>query len=176
MTWGPTPMIVRQLKNGCPVLIRPLRPDDRETIRRGVAELSSRSLYFRFLRTVRELTDEELTYLTETDGENHFALLATNAEETRGLAVARWVRVADEPGVGEFAITVADSHHGLGLATLLLACIIKSGTEAGLNTLRAYIHRENSAMAHVFRKAGGRLIRSEAGVQCFELALFKGVG
>lgn len=164
-------MIVHQLKNGSPVLIRPLRPDDRETIRRGVAELSSRSLYFRFLRTVRELSDEELTYLTETDGRNHFALLATNTEETRGLAVARWVRLAEEPQVGEFAITVVDSHHGLGLATLLLACIVKSGKKAGLQTLRAYIHRENSAMGHVFRKAGGRLIRTEAGVQRYEMEL-----
>ncbi len=164
-------MKMHRLKDGSPVLIRPIRPEDKEKIRQGVTQLSSRSLYFRFLRAVRELTDRELEYLTQVDGVNHFALVATNAEQTRGLAVARWVRLADEPQVGEFAITVLDSHHGLGLATLLLSYIVASGRRAGLRTLRAWIHRENTGMEHLFRKAGAKLTGVEGGVGCYDLSL-----
>lgn len=164
-------MIVRQLKDGSSVLIRLIRAEDKETLRRGVAELSSRSLYFRFLRSVKSLSEKELKYLTEVDRENHFAILATDAEQSRGLGVARFIRLADQPQVAEFAITVADSHHGLGLASLLLAYIRLFARRARLKTLRAWIHRDNFAMGHLFRKAGGRLVRTEGPVQGYDLEL-----
>ena len=93
------------------MLIRPIRPDDKDLLRRGMERLSEESRFRRFMRPVSELTDEQLAYFTEIDYRDHFAWAAVRADRLdEGLGVARYVRLEGEPTVAEAAVTVADEY------------------------------------------------------------------
>src|SRR5947207_5929492 len=107
------------LRDGSPVVVRPILPEDRDRLVEGFARLSDESRYRRFGTPVRRLTDEQLRYLTEIDYETHMAWIALDPATPGepGLGVARYVRLPGEPEVAEAAVTVVDSHQGLGLGT-----------------------------------------------------------
>ena len=67
---------VHTLTDGTPVRLRPLGPADRERLRAGFERLSPESRYRRFLSPTPRLTERMLTYLTDTDGWNHVAIVA----------------------------------------------------------------------------------------------------
>jgi RimJ/RimL family protein N-acetyltransferase len=105
---------------GVPVLIRPIRPDDKQILREGLERLSPASSRARFLTAKPRFTNDELRYLTEVDGSDHVAVLAVFADDpSRLAAVARYVRLAEDPGTAEIAIVVADELQGQGLGRKL---------------------------------------------------------
>ena len=77
-------------------------------------------------------TKAELRYLTEVDGHDHVALVA-ESERWPGtiVAVARYVRLDDDPDTAEAAIVVADMLQGLGLGTLLAERLAAAATVHG---------------------------------------------
>ena len=72
-----------RLRNGDVVLLRPIRPDDKELLLGAFARLSGRSRYSRFLSPRKGFTDGELEFLTEVDGISHFAIGAARILERR---------------------------------------------------------------------------------------------
>ncbi|MGE0490074.1 MAG: GNAT family N-acetyltransferase [Vulcanimicrobiota bacterium] len=162
-------MIVCWLRNGRRVLVRPLDADDKPTIQAGFERLSARSRYNRFLRAVKHLSADDLELLTRVDQKDHVALLAL--DHHHGVGVARLIRLPDQPQLAEFAITVVDSHQGLGLGKLLLQFLAYSALARGVTTLRGWVHPENHAMRHLLLQAGARLTASEPGLHCLDMAL-----
>lgn len=138
------------LRDGTPVLLRLVRPSDKEMLLRGFEQLSEHSRFLRFLAPKRSLSEEELRYLTDLDGENHFAIGAVRLDEAGmpqdGLGIARLIRYPKEPDVAEAAITVADAIHGRGLGTLLFMRLVAAGCERGIRRFRCEVHASNSAM------------------------------
>src|ERR1700694_5259409 len=82
------------LNDGTRVLFRPIRPDDKDNLRRGIEAMSPESRYRRFFAPIDHLSDEQLAYLTEIDYQDHFAWIAflPDVEGFPGVGVARWVR------------------------------------------------------------------------------------
>lgn len=82
------------LRDGLPVILRLVTPDDKELLRRGFDNWSAESRYARFFVPKLRLSDDELTYLCDVDQENHFALGAIREGdgEPRGLGIARFIR------------------------------------------------------------------------------------
>jgi GNAT superfamily N-acetyltransferase len=148
------------LLDGRPVLVRAIRPDDKEHLREAFARLSPQSIYLRFFQAKKELNETELRYLTEVDFTTHVALVALLEEEGRelGVGVGRYIV---EPGtrVAEVAFTVDETHHGLGVATLLLKHLARIARGQGVEEFRAYVLAENRAMLEVFENAGFPLER-----------------
>ncbi len=62
-----------RLDDGSEIVLRLIRPTDKELLRRAFNTLSDESRYRRFFTQKRELSEAELTYLTELDGHDHFA-------------------------------------------------------------------------------------------------------
>jgi GNAT superfamily N-acetyltransferase len=133
------------LDDGTRVLFRPIRPDDKERLRRGFELLSPESRYRRFFTSMDHLTDEQLRYLTEVDFENHFAWIAVLPDEPwiPGVGVSRWVRIEDEPAVAEGAVTVLDSFQNQGLGSTLLWLAAHSAIEHGVKAFRVWVQGEN---------------------------------
>jgi GNAT superfamily N-acetyltransferase len=128
------------------VVLRPLAPADKQLLLDGLARLSPRSSYLRFLGVRRSLNPRELRYLTEIDGVDHFALCAVvqrpdGAEE--GIGVARFIRLPGEPTVAEPAITVVDAHQGQGLGGLLLRRLVQAARERGVRRFRCQFLADN---------------------------------
>ncbi len=147
------------LRNGLVVVVRPILPGDKERLIDGFARLSEASRYRRFGTPVRRLSDEQLRYLTEIDYDDHMAWVALDpsAEEEAGLGVARYVRLPGEPTVAEAAVTVVDSHQGLGLGSILLGVLGLSAVAHGIRTFRAYVLEENDAVQELFAGLGAEM-------------------
>jgi GNAT superfamily N-acetyltransferase len=149
-----------RLLDGRPVLLRAIRPEDKTELLAAFHRLSPESVYLRFFQAKKELSDEELRYLTELDFESHVALLAIVEEGgvSRGIGVGRYI-VEPETRSAEVAFTVDETHHGLGVGTLLLKHLARIARSHGLEEFRAYVLAENRMMLEVFEHAGFPLER-----------------
>ncbi|MDH3397798.1 MAG: GNAT family N-acetyltransferase, partial [Acidimicrobiia bacterium] len=133
------------LSDGTPVRVRPIVPADKPRISEGLTELSAESRYLRFLRPVDHLSSEELTYLTEIDYRTHFAWGAELARgrQHRGIGLARYVCLADDPTIAEAAVAVLDAYQGRGLGGILLSLLAESALENGVRRFRSYVLSDN---------------------------------
>ena len=140
------------LRDGSRVTLRLVRPDDRALLKRGFERLSPESRYRRFLVTKGELSDAELTYLTEVDGRDHFAMGAVVEDplgREEGVGIGRFIRSATEPTVAEAAVAVVDDWQGKGLGTLLLLRLVSAARERGIERFAGQVLASNDAIRAV---------------------------
>lgn len=142
------------LKDGTPVVLRLLRPEDKETLRTGFERLSPESRYTRFFAAKQTLNDDELRYLTEIDQETHFAIGAVldrpaSAGPPVGLGVARFISFGDAEHTAEAAVAVSDEMQGRGLGKLLFMRLCAAATERGVERFRCEVLGTNASMKHL---------------------------
>ncbi len=148
------------LKSGREVLLRPIRPDDGPRLKTGYRALSAQSQYQRFLALKPRLTDADVRYLVEVDGTNHYALVATTTSSPDWIiAVARFVRAAEDPQAADFAVVVGDPYQGEGLGTELLERLADAAVARGIRHFRATALADNVAVHKLVRRLAGRLAR-----------------
>jgi GNAT superfamily N-acetyltransferase len=168
----PKPLSLRTvLGDGTSVLIRPIRADDKPFLAQGLTRLSERSRYRRFGMVVRELSGEQLRYLTEVDSVNHVAWVAFDVNGNCELlvGVARYIRSENDPYVAEVAVTVADSHQGRGIGTLLLSTLAKSARNNGVQRFLAFVSWDNAPVLKLVREFG-------AGIRYLGSGIFRVTG
>ena len=133
--------------------IRPIQADDKDRLEAGLARLSAETIRKRFLAAKPRFTRRELSYLTEIDQRNHIALVALDGDAL--IAVARCVRLPDQPDTAEFAILVADPYQGRGLGTKLAEELAERARAQGIRRFAGTMLPDNVAalalMAHVAR-------------------------
>lgn len=141
---------------GRSITVRPIRADDADIERRFVDGLSPETRYHRFLGGGIAVTPEWLARLTDIDYRTHMAFIATTltggAEEM--IAVARYIRLTDDQGSAEYAITVADAWQGHGLGRRLMTMLIAHARAAGVRRLVGEILGSNSGMLHMMHSLG----------------------
>jgi RimJ/RimL family protein N-acetyltransferase len=161
-----------RLRDGTPVLIRPIRPDDKPLLAVGLARLSDESRYRRFLAPVTALSDEQLRNLTEIDAWDHFAWVALLRDPPgHGIGVGRYVRLRDEPTVAEAALTVVDDYQGRGLGTLLLGLLVVAARAAGIERFRAHLLEENEPVREMLESLGAEARYDSPGVLRLDVPL-----
>jgi RimJ/RimL family protein N-acetyltransferase len=168
------PLILEvEARDGTPMLLRPILPEDADRLRAGFQELSDESRYLRFMAPLNELSDEQVEHLTRIDYRDHMAWVALDPSKPGqpGLGVARYVRIAEEPTVAEAAVTVVDSHHGRGIGTILLAMLAVSARENGIHTFRAYVLEENLIVLDILREMGGIVEQFDGSVMKVDVPL-----
>jgi len=135
------------LKDGHRVLIRAIEPRDKAELAAGLTKLSDLTVRRRFLAPKTHFTRAELRYLTEVDGHDHAAFVAEVRDDQpgRGAAVARWVRLADDPETAEAAIVVADALQGKGLGSLLAERLAQTAAREGIRRFTATMLSDNHA-------------------------------
>lgn len=151
------------LTDGREVSIRQIRADDRERLRESHSRLSPESRYRRFLATKPELSSSDARYLVEIDGSDHFALVATLPDQPGEpiVAVARYVRFADEPSVAEFAIVVGDEFQHQGLAGELMSRLARAAVNRGVHRFRATMLTDNIAVMRLAEAIADGPVRRE---------------
>jgi GNAT superfamily N-acetyltransferase len=160
-----------KLRDGGRALIRPVEPEDRERLARGFARLSPSSRYLRFHTAVNTLSEAQLRYLTDIDHRDHVAFGALDPDDpdAPGLGIARFVRLAAEPEVAEAAVTVLDEHQGRGVASALLAVLLREARRQGITTLRGYVLVDNQPMLRLFTDLGASRRYEGEGVYCVDV-------
>ncbi|MFZ2449052.1 MAG: GNAT family N-acetyltransferase [Methylovulum miyakonense] len=136
------------LRDGVLVDFRPVRPDDKETIQKGMLHLSIKSRNFRFFSPILKLSDAQLRDFTEIDQHNHVAWIALvhHGTEHRGIGIARFIRIQNQPAIAEFGVVVIDSYQHRGLGTLLLAVLDRMASIKGIEVLRGFVLADNLVM------------------------------
>src|SRR5262249_34954976 len=131
------------LRDGSSIRIRAIRPDDKQRLVDHFNGLSARSVYFRFFRSKKRLTDEELTEFTELDFVDRVARLAPGGADDgeQIIGVGRYA-VIDAVNGGtaaqhgcrraEVAFAVADAYQGRGVGTLLLEHLAPLARASGI--------------------------------------------
>ena len=144
------------LASGEQILVREVGPDDRNLLEIGFQHLSKKSRYLRFMSAHPKLTPSELEQFTSFNSQDHVAIgaLSLCGSKPLPLGIARYVRLEGSDSVAEVAITIADSHQGIGLGSLLLGVLAKYAVHNGISEFAAHVLRENTAMLGLFRKIG----------------------
>jgi RimJ/RimL family protein N-acetyltransferase len=156
--------------------VRPLVPGDREGLIALFERLSAESRRLRFLTPKLELSERDLTYLTDVDHVRHEALAAVDATDGSIVGVARYVQWPDRPAAADVAIEVADELQRSGIGLILANALVRRAHENRLAVLTATTLWENRparALAHRV----GFLARSSLGTEIeLELYLPRGPG
>ncbi len=150
------------LKDGTPVTIRPIRPEDEPLLVQFHQTLSERSVYFRYfhMMTLHQRTSHErLTRMCFIDYAREMALVVERQNpETGEPEIMAVGRLSHTPGTlepeAEFAILVNDRYQRQGLGSILLSRLIQIGRDEGLRRITAEILPENRGMQLVAAKHG----------------------
>lgn len=149
------------LRDGSRYTIRPLHPHDAEMLQTLVRGLSPESRYFRFVSSMRELSDRMLARFTLIDYDREMALVATYRErrpnpeggftETeRIIGVSRYVTNPDK-STCEFALVIADEFAGQGLGSRMMLSIIDVARSKGLAQIEGLVLSRNAPMLKLMR-------------------------
>jgi RimJ/RimL family protein N-acetyltransferase len=162
-----------RLRDGTRVLLRQIRPADRDRLAEGLRRLSPASRLLRFHVDRDELTDGELDYLSQVDHLDHEAIVALDLDhpEMPGLGLARYIRDPYERHVAEAAVTVADDYQRRGVGTLLLGALAALARTHGVQVFRSYVLEQNQPMLRLLDQLGAFRELEAVGLWRVDLAL-----
>lgn len=134
------------LRDGTPVVARPLTPGDRAYVAEGYRLLSPDARYQRFwVRDGQIIGDAMLDRLLTGDLPNHaiWTVFDPTREGFPGLGAASFWRSKDKPTDAEISATVLDRDQGRGVGTLLLSILWLVAYRHGIETFTGYTMPEN---------------------------------
>lgn len=143
------------LKNGTPIIIRPIRPEDANITQEFVRNLSPQSKYFRFLQHIRELAPGALVRLTQIDYDREMTFVATSEKNGNEIfiGVAHYITNPDRESA-EFAIVVADEWQHKGVGSKLMHCLINEAKAQALCSLIGVVLATNAGMLEMVQHLG----------------------
>ena len=147
---------VERLRDGRPVEIRALRPEDKSEMLAAVGRTSTQSLRRRFFVPKKGFSEQEIAFFLNIDFANHVALVAEIDEDGHPAIAGSGRYIVVRPGQAEIAFMVVDAYQGQGIGTILMRHLAALARGAGLNELIAEVLPENTAMLKVFSKFGFR--------------------
>jgi RimJ/RimL family protein N-acetyltransferase len=158
------------LRDGRPVEIRALRPDDRADMLATIGRTSMQSLQQRFFVPKKGFSEQEIAFFLDIDFDSHVALIAQIDEVGRPAIVGGGRYVIVQPGQAEIAFVVVDAYQGQGIGTILMRHLIILAHNAGLKELIAEVLPDNSVMLKLLKKFSFKTV-SGGSPQVIHLAL-----
>jgi acetyltransferase len=155
-----------ELRDGTPVTIRPIRPEDEPLMvkfHEGLSEESVYMRYFHMMNLTQRTAHERLTRICFIDYDREMALVAEATDPDTGereiMGVSRLSRRGASPEEAEFSVLVGDRFQRRGVGTLLVGRILDVGRAEDLGRITAEILFDNHPMQNISRKLGFRLRR-----------------
>lgn len=138
------------LRDGTPVILRPLMPEDRDLVAEAYLRLSPEARYHRFWTHTGEVIGKQmLDRLVAQNPDSHLTWAVLDpAREFPGLGGASWWRNSADPAEAEISIMVLDEFQRRGIGTLLLAAMWVTAFRAGVERIVAYTLTENRQAAN----------------------------
>ena len=155
-----------RLRDGTRGLIRDVRVEDKPVLAAEYERLSPESRFHRFLSPVPHLTGGMLHHLVdEVDFIDHVALgmiVDESGEEPRPVGIARTIRYSDMPDAADVAVTVVDDYQGRGVATMLLAELMRR-RPVGVRRLITVVSTDNRPSLAMLRRLGPTTVSNPSG-------------
>jgi acetyltransferase len=149
-----------KMKDGEPVTIRPIRPEDEPLITKFHEKLSERSVYLRYFQPMKLSTrtaHERLTRICFIDYDREIALVAERRDPASGerqiLGVVRLTKIHGT-NAGELAVVILDEFQHRGLGTELVRRDIEVARAERLKKVIANILPENFEMRALCQRLG----------------------
>jgi GNAT superfamily N-acetyltransferase len=154
--WVPVYPKALRTRSGLKIEVRPVEASDADELRAAFDHLSDASKRARFHTVKPELTEAQLRYLTNIDHNHHEALAAgvETPDGLHGIAVARYVRLEDEPEVAEVAVTVDDDYQAQGVGSAVFDELSQLAYRRGVRWFRGWILPDNSQAIEFFTSRG----------------------
>jgi GNAT superfamily N-acetyltransferase len=158
------------LRDGTPVWVRAIRPDDKQRLAEFHGRLSPESVYLRYFEYKPVLSSHDLAYLTELDFDRRVALVATLSPDTPAplVGVVRYDVLPGRDGQpvrSELGIVVEDQHQNRGIGTVLLKHLLGVAHDHGIAEITAEVLPQNTRMLELVAGAGVPVSRAlEEGV------------
>ncbi len=154
-----------QLGDGTPVIIRPIRPEDEPQMVKFHETLSDRSVYLRYLHSMKlsqRVAHERLTRICFIDYDREIALVVEHNNQETGereiLAVGRLQKLSGTSGA-ELAVLVSDAWQAKGIGPELVSRLIQIARDEKLDRIQADVLADNSVMQRILSKSGFKLHR-----------------
>jgi len=146
------------LNDGSHVLIRPLRPQDREREKAFIENLSPATRHQRFLGEIKEVGEQLLNQLMDVGTPQRVAYVALVHDngELREVGISRYAQVDEQPSHCEFAVTIADEWQGKGLGALLMQHLIDEARNNGFQQMYSVDSAANYSMRRLAKQLGMR--------------------
>jgi acetyltransferase len=145
-----------QMNDGRDVTIRPIRPEDADMEQEFVRGMSDESRYYRFMDTLRELSQTMLVRFTQIDYDREMALIGTITEadgKEMQIGVARYVVNPDGESV-EFALAVGDNWQKCGVGRKLMTALIDCARQKGYRAVVGDVLSNNTKMFRLMTSLG----------------------
>lgn len=143
------------LRDGRPVLLRPIRPEDEPALHAMIAAMSAEDLRLRFFAPTRRLSHHTAARMTQIDYDREMAFILITPDEM-GAEILGVVHLIADPDLrrAEFAPMVRSNLGAKGLGTLLMRKIISYAEARRVGEVYAEVLRENVGMVKLARKLG----------------------
>src|SRR3954454_16702588 len=149
------------LRDGTPIHLRPVRPEDESALLDFLQDLSIESRVFRFFSAASNLKLAARS-AADVDYADRYGIVATRGDDSTILAHGTYIR--EGPASAEIAFAVADPLYGAGIATTMLAHLAQAAQAEGIERFVAHVMPSNHRMLEVFRESGfDASVRSEPG-------------
>ena len=151
------------LKDGTPIVIRPIRPEDEPLMVKFHETLSDRTVYLRYFSTLplnRRVEHDRLVRICFGDYDREMALVAEYKDPKTGepsiLGVGRLSRMRAS-NEAEVAVVVSDPYQKQGLGNELLHRVVRVAREEKIDRISAEMLPDNLAMQVITKRLGFRL-------------------
>jgi acetyltransferase len=153
---------VLTLRNGAPVTIRPIRPEDEPLVDELIRTSSENTRLMRFFQSSPDIPREQLVRYCQIDYDRELAFIATIRDEGREKIIAD-VRLSRQPDLenAEMAIVVGDEWQGQGIGKKLCEHCIRIAKHLGMKNILMEILKVNSRMILRSEKLGFKRVSSD---------------
>lgn len=146
------------LRDGTPVTIRMMRPDDRDRLVAAFAKLDRQSVYTRFFSYRNELPEGPLNRIDQIDLVRLAALVVSLGSGADEQIIGSATYVASDAPDGqrsaEVAFTIEEDYQRQGLARRLLDALAGIARRHGIARFEAEVLAANRSMLAVFERSG----------------------
>ncbi|MGB8992418.1 MAG: bifunctional acetate--CoA ligase family protein/GNAT family N-acetyltransferase [Desulfobaccales bacterium] len=152
------------LRDGTPVLLRPMKPEDEPLVSDFLGKCSEETIYFRYFKLIKKWTHEMLIRFTQNDYDRELGLMAIGQPPGPEvmMGVSRMVMATDR-STAEFAVIVADPWQGKGLGPKLVERLIRIAREQGVKLLHGDVLAQNQPMLEMVKRLGFSLTKDVEG-------------
>ncbi len=142
-------------KNGTQIRFRAIRPSDEEEMRRLFYRFSDKAVYYRYFTAIKAMPHEKMQSYVNVDYRVTMSIVGLVGKPGQGhiIAEARYVKTGPQP-YADVAFVVDGEYEGLGIATYMLAMLMKLAKERGVPGFTADVLASNKGMMRVFEKSG----------------------
>jgi GNAT superfamily N-acetyltransferase len=142
------------LRDGRPLALRALKPDDERALRDLFYSHSDETIYLRYGTPLKRLSPTQIQHFVTLDYQSRMAIgafLLNGADEGALIGVARY-DLDPATGLAEAAFVVHDDYQLQGLGTILLRHLMRVARRREIAGFTAQVLARNGRMMHLFSR------------------------